>query len=648
MSIFFDPDWDNKSRKRKRKRTGKFSFKLWFLKWALVCVIWLSIIIGSVIAYYSYTMPNLDKVFNQAKTPVVKVIDRNGNLIGRFGQLYGKNISYNNLPKDLIDAVTSTEDRRFFSHHGIDFIGLARASYANYKAKRIVQGGSTITQQLAKITFLTPDRTFRRKLQELFIAFYLEYKFTKRQIFSMYMNRVYLGAGNYGVDAAAKSYFGKDVKNLNLFECAMIAGLIQAPSRYSPINNPDLAAKRTNEVLMNMYENGKLVSKDIVNKQYNFNPYQIKADKGIYYPYFGQWIKDQVSEYVSPSYDKDIVVNTTFDSKLQNIAENALLERMKLDGPSHNASQAAMVVLSKDGEVLAMVGGVDHSLSQFNRVTQAMRQPGSAFKIFVYLTALEQGYSPNDHILDAPIRIGNWQPSNYNNKYMGEVTLDYAFANSINSVAVRLAQKIGMSSIIDTAHRLGISSEIKNNLSSALGASEVNLLELTGAYAHLANQGNTVWIHGINSIVTDNNKFIYKRKETVEKRVIDRNIVSNMDELLRHVVTEGTGRNAIMNRPSYGKTGTSQDYRDAWFIGFTGEYVVGVWVGNDNNSPMKNVAGGSLPTQIWKDFMVAATKGMPSKEMIPHDEFENLLDKVLGNDTSKEDNSIKYEYPSAN
>ncbi len=623
MSIFFDPDWDeNPKKKRKKKTRGKrkkknsFSLRGLLFKWGIISFIWGSFAFLAILGYFASTLPDVNKVFKSEKVPTIKLIDNAGNVIGRFGQEYGKAIRFEQMPQVLIDAVTSTEDRKFFRHFGIDILGLMRASFANYKAGKIIQGGSTITQQLAKISFLSSERTFRRKIQEVMLALYLEHKFSKQQIFSLYLNRVYFGAGNYGIDAAARSYFGCEVKNLNLHQAAMLAGLIQAPSRYAPTSNYDLAVKRANEVLMNMYENGKLASANIIKQNVNNNPYKISHDNKSYFPYFAQWVKDQLPNYIGADYDHDIIVKTTIDSHLQDIAENIVTTRLSASGRVNNVSQAAMVVLSPRGEILAMVGGVDHAKSQFNHATQAQRQPGSSFKTIVYLTALEQGFAPHDNFVDAPITIGRWRPSNWNNKYLGEVQLDYALANSINSVAVRLAQKVGINNVVNLGHRLGISSDISSNLSTALGASEVNLLELTNAYAHLDSGGNAVVSHGILEINDNTGANIYHYVEPEPKRILSENVVAQMNNMLEKVITQGTGKRARIDRPAAGKTGTSQDARDAWFIGFTADYIVGVWVGNDDNSPMKNVAGGSLPAEIWKDFMLKANINKPVTDIM--------------------------------
>jgi penicillin-binding protein 1A len=599
---------------KRRSSRKKFSLGKWLLrwsfKWSFVCGIWAFVIGAVLVTYYSLDLPDLSKLFEVSHTQSITVLDRDGTVIGQFGQLTDRNIAFEEIPQTFVDAVTSTEDRRFFSHFGIDMMGLMRAAYVNFRAGHIVQGGSTVTQQLVKVVLLKPERTLKRKIQEVILSFYLEKHFTKQQIFTMYANRVYLGAGNYGIESASRFYFDKDAKHLNLYESAMLAGLIQAPSRYSPTNNPELTEWRTNQVLMNMYENEKLTSREVLSKKTGLNPRAIQEKKKPLYPYFAHWIREQLPDYIGAS-QEDIIVKTTFDNHIQDIAEKSLTSVLEREGPTHKASQGAVVVLSKTGDILAMVGGVDAAKSEFNRATQALRQPGSAFKLFVYLAALEQGFSPQDMTVDAPISVGKYRPRNFNNKYEGEIPLDYAFAHSINTVAVRLAQQVGIRQVINVATRLGITSPITADLSSALGSSEVNLLELTSAYAHLANSGNAVWLHAISSVAATNGKVLYSRNPSGSHRVLSANVVGQMNEMLMKVVESGTGKRAQIDRPVAAKTGTSQNSRDAWFVGFTSNYVAGVWVGNDNNHPMKNVVGGGLPAQIWKEVMVQANAGKP-------------------------------------
>lgn len=578
------------------------------MKWGFIAAVWAAVMGGMGLVYFGYDLPDVDKLYEDKRTPNIRILDRNGETIAMVGDLYGTHVTFKQLPKHLVNAVVATEDRRFFSHFGIDPIGMARAAFRNWRAGSVVQGGSTITQQLAKVVFLSPERKLKRKIQEMMLAFYLERKFTKEEILAMYLNRIYLGSGNYGVDAASKSYFGKPVQDINLFESATLAGLIKAPSRYSPAKNYELSQGRADQVLRLMIENGMLTEDDIIKGGVSVNYKVARPNVPSRYPYFVDWVKEQLPEYVGNE-KGEILVYTTLDPKIQNLAQEALITRLKVEGGSHKVSQGAMVVLSPTGEVRALIGGKSYGESQFNRATQALRQPGSAFKMFVYLAALEQGFSPDVVMVDEPVSIRKWKPKNWDGKYIGAVSLKDALAKSINTIAVKLAQQVGMKKVILMAQTLGITSDINNDLSSALGSSEVTLLELTGAYAHLANDGNAVWVHGITKIETAEGTLLYQRKPSGKHRVVSARAVDGVDNMLRGVVEYGTGKRAQLPYRAAGKTGTSQDGRDGWFIGYTSGYVAGVWLGNDDNSPMKGISGGGMPAQIWKDFMLAAGKG---------------------------------------
>jgi penicillin-binding protein 1A len=596
-----------KMAKRKSQKQER-SLKILFLKWSFIGALWCAIGVALLMAYFAIDLPDVKKLHENVRLPNITVLDRDGEVIATAGNLYGDYVSYKEFPKTLIDAVTSIEDRRFFSHFGVDPLGLLRAAFVNYRAGYVVQGGSTITQQLAKVVFLDPERTLKRKVQEVMLALYLEHNFTKEEIITMYLNRIYLGSGNYGVDAASRTYFGKKISEINLYESAMIAGLIKAPSLYSPANNFKLAKKRTNQVLAAMVDN-EVLKPDykvtgVPKEEIIVTRRNVKSKD----PYFVDWVKEQLTDYIGEE-NGEIIVSTTIDSKLQKLAEDAVAKNLTEGGTEHNVSQAAMVVLSPKGEVLAMVGGKSYGVSQFNRVTQAYRQPGSAFKLFVYLAAMENGYTPDDTMVDEPIKIDGWTPENWNNKFVGEVTLRDALANSINTISIKLAKSVGIRKVLDVATRLGITSEMNNDLTSALGTSEVSLLELTGAYASLANYGNAVWVHGITKINDSEKKVMYERQESEPHRVISMDTTAEMNEMLINVVNNGTGKRAQMGYPVAGKTGTSQNSRDAWFIGYTGNMIAGVWVGNDDNTPMKKVGGGGMPAGIWKDFMVVANAG---------------------------------------
>lgn len=591
--------------KHTNTKKGSLLYKLfkYFGKWMIIIAIWCITIISSIILYYSHDLPDLTKLEQLTKQRSITLLNSNNEVLARFGDLYGNYLDFKHIPKILIQAVIATEDRRFFLHPGIDIIGLIRATYTNYKAGYVVQGGSTITQQLAKIIFLTPKRTIKRKIQELVLALILERKFNKEQILAIYLNRVYLGSGIYGIDAASKYYFGKDIAQINLYEAAVIAGLLKAPSRYTPLKNPELSGKRAFQILLNMKDSSFINDNDIAATKNNIvllNTYALGQLKNLY---FASWIVDQLGNYTN-DLESDLIIKTTLNLKLERYAEEAVQKIINLYGKKYNASEAAIVVLSKEGAVLAMVGGANYNNSSFNRAVQAKRQAGSAFKLFVYAAALENGYKIDSIISDSPITIEGWQPKNYTRKYLGEITLEEAFSRSINTASVKLSENVGRDKVIDCAHKLGINSHIHSHPSLALGSVEVNLLELTSAFATLPSNGHIVWSYGITSITTRDGRILFKKQTSNFPRIISLETVLNLKKLLRSAVTIGTGKSAeLEDETTYGKTGTTQDYRDAWFIGFTENLTAGVWVGNDNNQPMKKVTGGTLPAYIWKEFM---------------------------------------------
>lgn len=580
------------------------------LSWTLTLAVWGFIVLGGVIAWYAYDLPDVEEALKPTRQPTVTVLAVDGTTLASYGDLYGLPARLKDLPPDLPNAVLATEDRRFYDHFGLDLIGLARATVANVLAGRIVQGGSTISQQVAKNVFLTPQRTFKRKVQELLLALWLEHQFTKDQILSVYLNRVYLGAGTFGVEAAARKYFNKSARRLSTYEAALIAGLLKAPSRYNPLRDKKRSEKRTRHVLANMVAAGYLTQAQAKaarrRKSRTFaNKARPSAPR-----HFIDWVLAQASEYVSPG-NFDLTIVTTLDSKLQAYSEKAV--RVSLGGPGKkaNAGEAAFVAMTPSGAVRAMVGGRDYVKSQFNRVTQARRQPGSAFKPIVYLAGLEAGLTPSSLLLDAPIRIGKWSPRNFQRRYQGVVSLAQGLSQSINTVAVRVAEHAGRKNVVRTAQRLGITSPMKAQPSLALGTAEVNLLELVSAYAPFANGGTAVWPHGIIEIRDGRNTILYLRQGSGPSRIIDPQDVSQMNAMLGRVVHSGTGRKAKLNRPTAGKTGTSQNYRDAWFIGYTADLAAGVWFGNDNGAPMRKVTGGGLPAKLWQKIMTKAHANLP-------------------------------------
>ena len=571
------------------------------LRWLLILFIWLALLSSMAVTWSLLNLPETESI-QISRQPSITFLDKDGRIIASYGDIYGKSIKYQNLPENLINAVIVTEDKRFFQHHGVDFRGVLRAIYVNIKEGRIVQGGSTITQQLAKNLFLTPERSYTRKLHELILSIWLELRFSKKQILSIYLNRVYLGSGTYGVQAASEKYFNKKVEDLNLYECAVIASLLKAPSRFNPIANKSLSKERASLVLENMVKDG-MISKDKV-KQAKFN--NQKYAKFTTPPkstrYFIDWLLPRVKAYVG-EINQDLIVRTTLDVKLQKIAEESL-NKITTNYPS--ADQSALVSLDLDGGVISMIGGRDYGDSQFNRVTQAKRQPGSAFKLFVYLAGIEDGFSPEDLMVDSKININGWSPKNYKDSYIGEVSVQDAFSKSINTVAVKISENIGRDKVIQMARNMGINSPILNTPSLALGTSEVNLLELTAAYDVLANNGNGVFVHGIRSIENTDGKNLFTRKIQGPGKILDASTVRTMTKMMEETIKTGTGKKAKINRPAAGKTGTSQSLRDAWFVGFTSNIVVGVWFGNDDDSPMEEITGGTAPALLWSEFMKKA------------------------------------------
>jgi penicillin-binding protein 1A len=588
-----------KARKKAKKPLLKRLFRLF-----AIAAIW-GCIIGSVLlAYYLHDLPSTDKLTKSTGNYQIRLLSADGKLITKLGDLYGEELNYKDIPDNLIHAVIATEDRRFFDHFGFDIIGFARAMVTNIRAGRIVQGGSTISQQLAKIVFLSPKRTLKRKVQELMLAFWLEYKYSKKQIMTMYLNRVYMGAGYFGVDAAARGYFAKHTRELNLNESAMLAGLLKAPSRYSPFSNKDLAKKRATQVMVNMVSAGYITMGDAIDIGSTVRTRPRKSDSRYY---FSDWLASEIPDYIG-IIDSDLEIVTTLDMRLQNYAEEAIRNGLNIQGKARNAGQAALVAMSPRGEVLALVGGKDYRKSQFNRAIQAQRQPGSSFKLFTYLAALEAGYLPTDIFEDKEIDIDGWAPKNYDGKFRGPISMKYAFSHSINTIAVALTEKIGRSKVIKKAREMGITSHLKPLPSLPLGTNEVNLLEMTQAYAHLPNEGMKVSAYGIKEIRRSDGSIVYKRRGSLSSRVIEKKIVAKMNILTKAVMEEGTGRRSKLIRDTAGKSGTTQGFRDAWFIGYTPQIVTGVWVGNDDNSRMDGVTGGGLAGKIWKNFMTKSHK----------------------------------------
>jgi penicillin-binding protein 1A len=602
------PDKPAKPPKRPRRWPRRLGYA------AAILGVWLLIGLGVGIAYYAHDLPDVGRLGRIDRRPNVTLAAADGTTLANFGDLYGEWLSLDTLPQSLVQAVLATEDRRFYSHAGVDFWGLARAVIANLRAGRMVQGGSTITQQLAKNVFLTGERTVKRKVQELMLALWLERRFSKDEILTLYLNRVYFGAGSYGVDAAARRYFEKSGRALTVPESALLAGLLKAPSRFSPANALDKAQERARQVLSNMVTAEVLGAGAAKAAQQQLAKLTVKRPASQGARYFADWVLDQLNDLIDAQ-GRDLLVVTTLDPRLQKLAEQAVEGGLARDGARLEVEQAALVAMAPDGAIRAMVGGRNYLDSQFNRATQAMRQPGSAFKLFVYLAALEAGIRPDDSFPDAPIKIGKWEPKNYTPGYAGQVSVRESLAKSINTVAVRLSELAGRGRVRDAAARLGVGIEATPTPAIALGAYETTLVALTGAYATLADDGVPPIGHGVIEVRDNQGRVLYRRQGSGTGRAISPVILGQLDSMLQGVVREGTGRSARLDRPSAGKTGTTSDYRDAWFVGYTADLVAGVWVGNDDASPMNRVTGSGLPTQIWREFMAQATAGQPPREL---------------------------------
>ncbi|MEA2905510.1 MAG: penicillin-binding protein [Alphaproteobacteria bacterium] len=600
---------------RRRRRSGRGggrggSILRRLVYWGAVLGLWALIAVVSVFAWVAANLPPIQSLEIPKRPPQIEIVGIDGKALATRGEMHGATVTLKELPPYLPKAFIAIEDRRFYSHYGVDPIGLARALSANVLRRGVAQGGSTITQQLAKNLFLTQERTLKRKLQEVVLAVWLERKFSKTEILELYLNRVYFGAGAYGVDAAAQRYFGKPAKQVKIAEAAMLAGLVKSPSRLAPSRNPQGAERRGQAVLMAMAELGYIT--ETMAKSALAQPARaVKVAGTGTVNYVADWIMDVLDDLVGHM-DQDLVVETSIDPALQAAAEKALVEELAQKGGKLDVQQGAIVSMTPDGAVRALVGGKNYAESQYNRAVAARRQPGSAFKPFVYLTALERGLNPESVRDDKPITLKGWKPENYSREYFGPVTLTQGLALSLNTVAVRLTLEFGPSAVARTAHRLGIASKLDPNPSLALGTSEVSVIELVSAYGAFANGGNAVSPYVVERVRTAAGKTLYVRTAQALGRIIEPRHVAMMNSMLRETLRIGTAQKAqLPGWPAAGKTGTSQDFRDAWFVGYTAHLVTGVWLGNDDSSPTRKATGGGLPVDIWSRFMKTAHQGVP-------------------------------------
>jgi penicillin-binding protein 1A len=595
--------------RRRAKARGRSGISR-LLYWGAVIGLWAAIAVVGAVVWAGAHLPPIQSLEIPKRPPTIEIVGLDGSVLATRGEMAGANAALKDLPPYLPKAFIAIEDRRFYSHHGIDPLGILRAAVANILHRGVAQGGSTLTQQLAKNLFLTQERTLQRKLQEAELALWLERKHSKAEILELYLNRVYFGSGAYGVEAAAQRYFGKSARNVTLAEAAMLAGLVKSPSRLAPNRNPEGAEKRAQTVLAAMAD-AKFITEAQAQASMGHPSFSVKPAGADTVNYVADWIGEVLDDLIG-QVDQNIVVETSIDPKLQRIAEASVIDELAAKSVKFNVSQGALVAMSPDGAVRAMVGGRNYAESQYNRAVTAKRQPGSAFKPFVYLTAIEAGLTPETVRQDAPLDVKGWKPENYSHEYFGAVTLTQALAMSLNTVAVRLGLEVGPRNVVRTAHRLGIASKLEANASIALGTSEVSLTELVGAYAPFANGGRGITPHVVTRIRTTEGKVLYTRPPDQLGQVIEPRNVAMMNTMMQETLLSGTARKAeIPGWMAAGKTGTSQDFRDAWFIGYTADLVTGVWLGNDDNSPTRKATGGGLPVEVWTRFMRAAHQGVP-------------------------------------
>ncbi|OAM77591.1 PBP1A family penicillin-binding protein [Devosia elaeis] len=606
--------------RRKKSRSGGFLMGL--LWWGFVACLWGGLAVIGIIVYYGAQLPAANTWAIPERPPNIRILAADGTLISNRGQTGGEAVTFRELPQYVPAAFIASEDRRFMSHFGVDPIGLMAVAVESVQARGVTRGASTITQQVAKNLFLTPDQTLGRKVQEAILAVWLEQNFTKEEILELYMNRVFFGQGATGIEAAAQTYFGVSARNLSLGQAAMLVGILPAPSVYNPKTNPDRARERQRLVLNLMAQEGYITREEA--DAARIDPSQtVRTVVAGSESYVADWVESLMTAYIG-EIENDVVVQTTIDYKMQRDAEFIVKEAVANEGPKRGFSQGALVAMDVDGTVRAMVGGVDYQQSQYNRAVTAKRQPGSAFKPFVYLAAMEKGYTPDTLAEDAQFDYNGWSPRNSTGKYAGTVTLRQGLAYSLNTIAARLAIDVTPEKVIEVAMRMGISSNLTAVPSIALGTQEVNLLELTSAYAPFGNGGYGVIPNVITKIADVDGKVLYEASDAGPGRVIDPNILAEMNDMLKTAVEVGTGRGANLGGWDFGgKTGTSQESRDAVFVGYTSAMVTGVWLGNDDNKGTR-LSGGNVPATIWSQFMTKAHAGR-SPQPIPGGSYAGQL-----------------------
>ena len=604
-------DKREKSRaKNRRKRRRRGSLVALLVRTTLMLGIWGGIAAGAVIVFEASKLPPIDQIAVPKRPPNIAILAADGTLIANRGDTGGAAVKIKELPRYLPQAFVAIEDRRFYSHYGVDPIGIARAIFSDFVLHRSMQGGSTLTQQLAKNIFLTQERSIHRKIQEAILAVWLEHKFTKDQILELYLNRVYFGSGAFGVEAAAHKYFNIDARHVTVQQAAMLAGLMKAPTKLAPNRNPEAAEDRAAQVLAAMRDE-HFITEGQAKLALADPAHVVRAPGAGSINYAADYVVDTLDDVVGAP-DEDIVVQSTIDRGLQAEGERALDDELARKGGKFGVSQGAVVAMDPDGAIRVLIGGRDYAASQFDRAVAAKRQPGSAFKPFVYLAGVEKGLTPETVRDDAPINVHGWRPENYSHEYLGPVTLTKALSMSLNTVAVRVCLEAGPRAVVATAHRLGIGAELQPNASIALGTSEVSPLELVTAYVPFSNGGIGVQPHIITRVKTATGKLLYQRRGANNGRVVAARDVAMMNTMMTETLLTGTARKGeLPGWQAAGKTGTSQDYRDAWFIGYTSRLTTGIWLGNDDSSPTKKASGGSLPVEIWSRFMKVAMAGQP-------------------------------------
>ena len=607
--------------KKRRSRSGGFFMGL--LWWGFVACLWGGLAVIAVIVYYGAQLPSSNSWAIPDRPPNIRILAADGSLISNRGQTGGEAVTFRELPQYVPAAFIASEDKRFMSHFGVDPIGLIAVAVESVQARGVTRGASTLTQQVAKNLFLTPDQTLGRKVQEAILALWLEQNFTKEEILELYMNRVYVGSGATGIEAAAQTYFGVSARNLSLGQAAMLVGILPAPSAYNPKANPQRAIERQRIVLNLMAQEGYITREEADAAQIDPAQSSVRTVVAGSESYVADWVESLMTAYIGEIKD-DVVVQTTIDWKMQKDAEFIVKEAVANEGSKRGFSQGALVAMDVNGTVRAMVGGVDYQASQYNRAVTAKRQPGSTFKPFVYMAAMEKGYTPDTLAEDAQFEYKGWSPRNASGKYAGTVTLRQGLAYSLNTIAGRLAIDVTPEKVIEVATRMGISSPMIPVPSIALGTQEVNLLELTSAYAPFANGGMGVIPNVITKITSKDGTLLYEASDAGPGRVVDPNVLDEMNDMLETAVEVGTGKGANLGGWAFGgKTGTSQNARDALFVGYTSAMVTGVWLGNDNDTKT-TLSGGNVPAAIWSEFMTKAHAGR-SPVPIPHGSYQGQI-----------------------